>query len=235
MNLLEVQSVVAGYSARDQILKGLDFRVADGEIVCIVGPNGAGKSTLLKTIAGLLKPSEGTITLRGRSIAGLRAREVTARGVAFVPQEHNVFPTMTVRENLEMGGFADPKGAPGRIPGILERFPALGRKRRQAARTLSGGERQLLAMGMALVVAPSLLLLDEPSAGLSPVAAQALFRDILAINADGVTVALVEQNAHDAMAVSHRAYVLVDGRNRAEGPAAILAADPEIRRTFLGG
>ena len=230
-----MRAVVAGYSPNDQILKGLDFSVGEGEIVCIIGPNGAGKSTLLKTVAGLLAPSEGSITLRGHSIAGLRAREVTGRGVAYVPQEHNVFPTMTVRENLEMGGFADPAGARRRLDGVMQRFPVLGRKRHQAARTLSGGERQLLAMGMALTVAPFLLLLDEPSAGLSPVAAQGLFRDIQAINAGGVTIALVEQNAHDALAISHRAYVLVDGRNRADGSAAVLAADPEIRRVFLGG
>lgn len=233
--LLAVQDLVAGYSANDQILKGLNFSVAAGEIVCIVGPNGAGKSTLLKAVAGLLAPSAGSIMLGGRSLLGLRAREVTRRGVAYVPQEHNVFPTMTVRENLEMGGYADPGGAARRIDGVMQRFPALGAKRRQAARTLSGGERQILAMGMALMVEPTLLLLDEPSAGLSPVAAQGLFRDIQAINAEGVAVALVEQNALEAMAIAHRAYVLVDGRNSRDGPADAVAADPDIRRIFLGG
>ena len=235
MSLLAVAGLVAGYSARDQILKGLDFSVDQGEIVCVIGPNGAGKSTLLKAIAGLLTPSAGSIMLGGRSLLGLRAREVTGRGVAYVPQEHNVFPTMTVRENLEMGGYADPRGIGRRVDGVMQRFPVLARKRRQAARTLSGGERQILAMGMALMVAPVLLLLDEPSAGLSPVAAQELFRTIQAIGAEGVTVALVEQNAGEALAIAHRGYILVDGRNRSDGPAAALAADPEIRRIFLGG
>jgi branched-chain amino acid transport system ATP-binding protein len=159
---------------------------------------------------------------------------VTNLGVAYVPQEQNVFPSMTVRENLEMGGYAD-RNAAGRLDRVMQRFPVLGKKRRQPARTLSGGERQILAMGMALMVQPKLLLLDEPSAGLSPVAAQGLFRDIRAINADGVTIALVEQNAHEALAISDRAAILVDGRNRTQGRAADLAGDPEIRRMFLGG
>ncbi|SHI66413.1 neutral amino acid transport system ATP-binding protein [Roseomonas rosea] len=235
MGLLTVSGVVAGYSAADQILKGLDFRVDPGEIVCIVGPNGAGKSTLLKAVAGLLRPSAGSILLKDRPIAGLRPREVTKLGIAYVPQEHNVFPSMTVRENLEMGGYADPAAAARRLDGVMERFPVLGRKRRQAARTLSGGERQILAMGMALMVEPAVLLLDEPSAGLSPVAAQGLFAEIQAINRDGVAIALVEQNANDALEIAHRAYILVDGRNRSDGIARELAADPEIRRIFLGG
>ncbi len=235
MGLLSVAGVVAGYSAADHILKGIDLHVDESEIVGIIGPNGAGKSTLLKTIAGLLRPSEGAITLDGASIAGLPPPDLARRGIAYVPQENNVFPTMTVRENLEMGGYVDPKQTPRRMEAAMERFPMLGRKRRQAARTLSGGERQILAMGMALMVAPILLLLDEPSAGLSPKAAQALFADIAAINREGLAVALVEQNANEALAISHRAYVLVDGRTAATGPAQTLAADPEIRRMFLGG
>jgi branched-chain amino acid transport system ATP-binding protein len=159
---------------------------------------------------------------------------VTNLGVAYVPQEQNVFPSMTVRENLEMGGYAD-RNAAGRLDRVMQRFPVLGKKRRQAARTLSGGERQILAMGMALMVEPLVLLLDEPSAGLSPVAAERLFTDIQAINADGVAIALVEQNANEALAISRRAYILVDGRNRSEGDAGTIAADPEIRRIFLGG
>jgi branched-chain amino acid transport system ATP-binding protein len=235
MDLLTVTGVVAGYSAADQILKGLDFTVRDGEIVCIVGPNGAGKSTLLKVIFGLLRPEAGTVLLRDRSIAGLRPREITALGVAYVPQEHNIFASMTVRENLEMGGYADRTAPSARLDGIMQRFPVLGRKRRQAARTLSGGERQILAMGMALMVQPAILLLDEPSAGLSPLAAQGLFRDIQAINREGVAIALVEQNANEALEISDRAYILVDGRNSRDGDARALAADPEIRRIFLGG
>ena len=235
MGLLSVAGVVAGYSAADHILKGLDFEVGAGEIVCIVGPNGAGKSTLLKLIAGLLAPSAGSVTLDGKAVAGLPPPELARRGIAYVPQENNVFPAMTVRENLEMGGYVDPRQVPRRMEQAMERFPVLGRKRRQAARTLSGGERQLLAMGMALMVAPVLLLLDEPSAGLSPKAASELFAQIRAINGGGLAVALVEQNVHEALAISGRAYVLVDGRNAATGVASTLAADPEIRRMFLGG
>jgi branched-chain amino acid transport system ATP-binding protein len=234
MGLLTVAGVVAGYSAADQILKGVDFTLDEREIVGIIGPNGAGKSTLLKAIAGLLTPSAGSILLAGRPIAGLRPREVTALGIAYVPQEHNVFASMTVRENLEMGGYADHTGGARRMDAILQRFPMLGRKRRHAARTLSGGERQILAMAMALMVEPAVLLLDEPSAGLSPVAAQALFRDIQAINRQGVAIALVEQNANEALAIADRAYILVDGRNARDGTAESIAGDPEIRRIFLG-
>ena len=235
MGLLTVSGLVAGYSAADHILKGLDFAVNAGEIVCIIGPNGAGKSTLLKSVAGLLVPSAGSITLQDRPVAGLPPPELARRGIAYVPQEHNVFPTMTVRENLEMGGYVDPKQAPRRMEQAMQRFPVLGRKRRQAARTLSGGERQLLAMGMALMVEPILLLLDEPSAGLSPKAAQELFGEIVSTNRGGLAVALVEQNANEALAIAHRAYVLVDGRTAATGVASALAADLEIKRLFLGG
>jgi branched-chain amino acid transport system ATP-binding protein len=235
LGLLTVSGIVAGYTSADHILKGLDFNVEPGEIVCIIGPNGAGKSTLLKTVAGLLVPSEGSITLQGKTVAGLPPPDLARLGIAYVPQENNVFPTMTVRENLEMGGYVDPKNIPRRMEQAMQRFPVLGRKRRQAARTLSGGERQLLAMGMALMVAPVLLLLDEPSAGLSPKAAEELFAQIHSINQGGLAVALVEQNANEALAIADRAYVLVDGRNGATGVASTLAADPEIRRIFLGG
>jgi branched-chain amino acid transport system ATP-binding protein len=235
LGVLTVTGLVAGYSAIDQILKGVDFTVREREIVCIIGPNGAGKSTLLKAIAGLLTPSAGSILLGDRPIIGLRPREVTALGVAYVPQEHNVFASMTVRENLEMGGYADRVGVARRLDTVMQRFPVLGRKRRQAARTLSGGERQLLAMGMALMVEPVVLLLDEPSAGLSPVAAQGLFRDIQVINREGVAIVLVEQNANEALAIADRATILVDGRNARDGTAAEIAGDPEIRRIFLGG
>lgn len=235
MGLLTVSGLVAGYSAADRILKGLDFAVAAGEIACIIGPNGAGKSTLLKSIAGLLVPSEGTIMLQDRPVTGLPPPELARRGIAYVPQENNIFPTMTVRENLEMGGYVDPKQVVPRMEQAMQRFPVLGRKRSQAARTLSGGERQLLAMGMALMVAPILLLLDEPSAGLSPKAADELFLQIKSISQGGLAVALVEQNANEALAIADRAYVLVDGRNAATGDASALAADPDIRRIFLGG
>ena len=234
MGLLTAQGVVAGYGAADEILRGVDLAVEPGEIVGIIGPNGAGKSTLLKAIAGLLKPRAGTILLDGRDIAGRMPREISRLGLAYVPQEHNVFPTMSVQENLAMGGYVDPRRAKQRIDEVLARFAVLGSKRRHAARTLSGGERQILAMAMALMVEPNVLLLDEPSAGLSPVAAERLFDAILQINREGVSIAMVEQNANEALAIAHRAYLLVDGRNSRTGPARELAADPEIRRLFLG-
>jgi branched-chain amino acid transport system ATP-binding protein/neutral amino acid transport system ATP-binding protein len=233
--LLVAQGLVAGYSAADEVLKGVDLRVGEGEIVCIIGPNGAGKSTLVKTLAGLLAPSSGSILLDGRPIAGRAPREISRAGVAYVPQEQNIFPTMSVRENLEMGGFLDPRNSPRRIEQAFARFPMLARRRRVQARALSGGERQVLAMAMALMVDPTLLLLDEPSAGLSPIAAQRLFDDIVAIHRGGVSIAMVEQNAHEALTIADRAYILVDGRNHRDGAAAALAADPDIRRVFLGG
>ena len=233
--LLTAEGLVAGYTATDEILKSVDLVLNEGEIVSIIGPNGAGKSTLLKVIAGLLTPRHGEVRLRGAPIHGRRPREISALGVAFVPQEQNVFPTMTVRENLEMGGYVDPRGSHARIDAIFTRFPQLADKRRHAARTLSGGQRQILSMAMALMVEPVVLLLDEPSAGLAPGAAEKLFETILAINQDGVAIAMVEQNALEALAIAHRGYILVDGRNGTSGPAAELARDPDVRRTFLGG
>ncbi|MEQ8395982.1 ABC transporter ATP-binding protein [Thalassobaculum sp.] len=235
MGLLTVSGVVAGYSAADEILKGVDLDVNAGEIVSIIGPNGAGKSTLLKAIAGILKPSRGTIMLDGKPIHGHPPREIARHGLAFVPQEQNVFGTLSVRENLEMGGYVEPSRTAERIDGILTRFPILAEKRRQMARTLSGGQRQILAMAMALMVEPAVLLLDEPSAGLSPIAAEQLFETIVAINAEGVAIAMVEQNALQALSIAARGYILVDGRNSMTGTAADLAADPSVRRVFLGG
>jgi branched-chain amino acid transport system ATP-binding protein len=234
MGLLNVAGLVAGYSAADEILKGVDLVVDRGEIVAIIGPNGAGKSTLLKAIAGILKLKAGSITLAESRIDGRPAREISTLGIAFVPQEHNIFPTMSVAENLEIGGYVDRRGSRGKIAAILERFPMLAQKRRHAARTLSGGQRQILAMAMALMVEPTLLLLDEPSAGLSPIAAEALFATIVAINRGGVAIAMVEQNAREALGIAHRGYILVDGRNSRSGDAALLAADPEVKRLFLG-
>lgn len=235
MGTLIARAIVAGYSAADEVLKGVDLEVRSGEIACIIGPNGAGKSTLLKAIAGLIRPSRGRVELQGADITGLNARDISRRGLAYVPQEHNVFPTMSVRENLEMGGYVDPQGTERRIEAAFTRFPVLAEKRRHAARGLSGGERQMLAMAMALMVEPAVLLLDEPSAGLSPLAAEKLFESILAIHESGVSIALVEQNANEALAISDKAYILVDGRNSRTGNAKELAEDPEIRRIFLGG
>jgi branched-chain amino acid transport system ATP-binding protein len=235
VTLLAVESVVAGYSPTEEILKGVDLAADVGEIVSVIGPNGAGKSTLLKVVAGLLRPHRGAVRLREAAIHGRLPREISALGVAFVPQEQNVFPTLTVRENLEMGGYVDGRGARAKIDAIFARFPVLADKRRQAARTLSGGQRQMLAMAMALMVAPALLLLDEPSAGLAPRAAEQLFDTIVAVNRDGVAIVMVEQNALEALAIAHRGYILVDGRNSRSGPAPALARDPDVRRIFLGG
>jgi branched-chain amino acid transport system ATP-binding protein len=232
--LLDVRDIVAGYGRGDEILKGVQLTVEANEIVAIIGPNGAGKSTLLKTIAGLLHPVRGSILLRGEPIHALSPGEVARRGVAFVPQEQNIFATLSVRENLEMGGWLDPSATRQRIDDVFARFPLLAERRSRAARTLSGGQRQVLAMAMALMVQPVLLLLDEPSAGLSPIAAETLFDTIRQINRDGIAIAMLEQNAAQALEIADRASILVDGRNNRDGAAAALAADPEIRRIFLG-
>src|SRR5476649_44670 len=188
MTLLAATDLVAGYGRGDEILKGVNLTVAPREIVAIIGPNGAGKSTLLKTIAGLLHPSSGIILLDGQPIHTLSPRAIARGGVAFVPQEANIFPTLTVRENLEIGGFLDPTHIRARIEAAFARFPIMAEKRHRAARTLSGGQRQVLAMATALMVAPRLLLLDEPSAGLSPVAAETLFDTIGDIHRGGTSI-----------------------------------------------
>jgi branched-chain amino acid transport system ATP-binding protein len=235
MTLLAVTDLRGGYGAADEIVRGAALRVEPGEIVALIGPNGAGKSTLLKLIAGLLRPRAGQVRLKEREIAGLAAPDISRLGLSFVPQERNVFGTMTVAENLEMGGFLDRAHLKQRIGELYERFPMLADKRRAAARTLSGGQRQILAMAMALMNAPDLLLLDEPTAGLSPRAAEELFGTIVALNQGGVAILMVEQNALEALSVSARAYVLVQGRAEREGVAAELAADPTVRDLFLGG
>ncbi|WP_270936744.1 ABC transporter ATP-binding protein [Falsiroseomonas oryzae] len=234
--LLEVEGLVGGYGAADEILKGITVALAPARMAAIVGPNGAGKSTLLKAIAGILKPKAGAIRLEGAPLTGLPPRGIAARGVAFVPQEANIFASLTVRENLEMGGYLEPRArVNARIDSLYARFPVLAEKRRRAARTLSGGQRQILAMAMALMVEPKLLLLDEPSAGLSPKAAEFLFDSIAAIHAEGTAILMVEQNALEALSIAEDGIVLVDGRVARTGPAAALAADPEVRRLFLGG
>ncbi|MEM0906565.1 MAG: ABC transporter ATP-binding protein [Pseudomonadota bacterium] len=232
--ILDVKDVTAGYTSADMILKGVSITAAEGEIVAIIGPNGAGKSTLLKAICGELTPTAGAILVEGQDLAGARPREIAQHGVAYVPQEANVFPSMSVRENLEIGAFIDPNGASQKIETLFERFPMLKEKRRDAARTLSGGQRQLLAMAIAMMVEPRLLLLDEPSAGLSPVAATGMFETITEIAGGGVAVVLVEQNALEALDLADRAYILSAGQNLTSGNAKELAADPDIRRTFLG-
>ena len=233
--MLSVSNVVAGYGAHDEVLKGVGMTVAEHELVVLIGPNGAGKSTLLKAIAGFLKPREGAITFEGKPIGGLRPREITRQGVAFVPQEANVFPSLTIEANLEIGGYVDRAATKERMQAAYGRFPILAERRRQEARTLSGGQRQMLAMAMALMAAPRLMLLDEPSAGLSPAAAQELFALIKDLHREGMTVIMVEQNALDALEIADRGYLLVDGSNARDGDARALAADAEVRHAFLGG
>jgi branched-chain amino acid transport system ATP-binding protein len=235
MTMLAVDNVVAGYGAHDEVLKGIGLTVAEGEMVVLIGPNGAGKSTLLKSIAGFLKPRAGAIAFEGRPIQGLKPREITRSGLAFVPQEANVFPSLSVEANLEMGGYVDRRATKDRMRDVFARFPVLAERRTQDARTLSGGQRQVLAVAMALMAAPRLMLLDEPSAGLSPTASAELFALVKSLHDDGMTVVMVEQNALDALEIADRAYLLVDGRNAREGAARALAADAEVRHAFLGG
>jgi len=233
--MLSVTDLVTGYGAHDEVLKGVAITVAERELVVLIGPNGAGKSTLLKSIAGFLKPREGAITFEGEAIGGLRPREITRQGIAFVPQEANVFGSLSVEANLEMGGYVDRRATKERIKAAFARFPVLAERRAQEARTLSGGQRQMLAVAMALMAAPRLMLLDEPSAGLSPAASAELFSLIKGLHAEGMTVVMVEQNALDALAIADRGYLLVDGSNAREGRAGTLAADAEVRHAFLGG
>jgi branched-chain amino acid transport system ATP-binding protein/neutral amino acid transport system ATP-binding protein len=232
--VLSATGVVAGYGGADEILKGVDFSIAPGEIACIVGPNGAGKSTLLKTIAGLLIPKHGTVSLVGDDITGQLPRDIARRGLAYVPQEHNIFATLTVRENLEIGSYLETEGIEARIAQAFARFPVLGSKRRHAARTLSGGERQMLAMAMAMVVEPRVLLLDEPSLGLAPQLVEQLYADLARLRDDGFTILLVDQMANLAHGVADRAYVLRTGAIVHHGSAAELRHDDALLRAYLG-
>jgi ABC-type branched-subunit amino acid transport system ATPase component len=234
--VLSAEGVVAGYFADVPILDGVNVTVAPGEMVTIVGPNGAGKSTLLKAVIGLLKPWEGTVRLRGEEITGRKPHAIVADGCGYVAQRQNVFPTMTVAENLELGSLALREGTPAtRLEEIYALFPRLQERRRQLAGTLSGGERQLLALARSLMAGPDVLLLDEPSAGLAPMAIDLIFEKIAEINASGVAILIVEQNARRALAMSHRGYVLDTGRNRFEGPGPELLADPKVVDLYLGG
>lgn len=227
--------MVGGYSAAEQILKGASLRVESGEIVTIIGPNGAGKSTLLKAVAGLLAVSAGTIRFAGRDVTGEDALGRARRGLSFVPQERNVFGTLTVAENLSISAFLHPGHAKRQADAMYARYPLLASRRRALARTLSGGQRQILAVAMGLMTEPSLLLLDEPTAGLSPKAADELFSAVIDLNESGMPILMVEQHAIEALQISTRGYVLVAGRDSAEGAGPALAIDPEIRRLFLGG
>jgi ABC-type branched-subunit amino acid transport system ATPase component len=232
--LLEVRDLAAGYGDTD-ILRGLSLEVGDGELIAVIGPNGAGKSTLLKTLAGLVRPRGGRITLGGADVTGAGTRRIVEGGLCYVPQEANVFASLTVWENLAIGAWMAAGALDDRARQVVELFPILAQRRRARAGTLSGGERQMLAMAMALMVEPRLLLLDEPSAGLAPALQRLVFDRVREINARGLGILLVEQNARESLALCHRAYVLAMGQVRAEGPGPVLRDDPEIRRLYLGG
>jgi ABC-type branched-subunit amino acid transport system ATPase component len=232
--LLEIDGLHAGYGDHE-ILRGVGLRVEEGEIVAIIGPNGAGKSTLLKTIAGLLSPREGAGAVPRRADRRRAARAIIRRGLCYVPQEANVFAGLSVEDNLVIGGWAATRAPADRAAAVSALFPVLAERRRQRAGSLSGGERQMLAIAMALMVEPALLLLDEPSAGLAPALQRLIFDRIRDINARGVGIVLVEQNARESLRLCRRGYVLVMGQTRAEGPGDELLADPEIRRAYLGG
>jgi branched-chain amino acid transport system ATP-binding protein len=232
--LLYTEDVVAGYVPEVDILTGVSVKVHEGEIVTVIGPNGAGKSTLIKTIFGLLRLRGGLVQLRGEDITGLRPHAIARRGMSYVPQLDNVFPSLTVEENLQMGALSG-DGVREQIERMYGIFPRLGERSRQTAGTMSGGERQMVAMARALMPEPQVLLLDEPSAGLAPAFVEAIFEKIEEINRHGVTIVMVEQNAHRALAMSNRGYVLDLGQDRFEGPGRQLLEDPKVAELYLGG
>jgi len=234
MTLLSVDAIHAGYGGMN-ILNGVSIQIDAGDIGVIVGPNGAGKSTALKAIFGLLTVSEGTIHLNADNITNRAPEKLVKDGMAFVPQEHNVFETLTVHENLEMGAFTRRDDFSGRLDHIYEIFPPLKEKRQQPAGELSGGQRQMVAIGRALMVDPKLLLLDEPTAGLSPLFMGEIFDRVIAINKSGVGILMVEQNAKQALAIAHRGFVLAAGRNRFTDTGRNLLGNPEVAKSFLGG
>ncbi len=234
MSVLELKSVVGGYGDT-QILHGVSIHVDPGEIVVIIGPNGAGKSTALKAVFGLLRLASGQVLLDGEDITNTPPEQVVRRGVCYVPQTSNIFPSLTVQENLEMGAFVREDDFKPRLREIYDLFPPLAEKRRQPAGTLSGGQRQMVAMGKALMLEPKVLLLDEPTAGLSPKFRGEIFAIVKAINATATPILIVEQNAKQALNFADRGYVLVDGRNKTEGSGHDLLNDPEVAEMFLGG
>ncbi len=232
--LLRAENIVAGYLPGVNILNGCSLVLHPGELVGIIGPNGAGKSTLLKALFGLVGIRSGTLTLQGDDITNLRADALVRRGVGFVPQTNNVFPSLTIEENLQMGVFQTPAKFAERLEVVLHLFPELVKRRKQRAGALSGGERQMVAMARALMPEPSVLLLDEPSAGLSPVRQDEAFLRTRRINKAGVSVVIVEQNARRALQICDRAYVLDQGRNAYSGPGRELMHDPKVIELYLG-
>jgi len=234
MPLIELKHVVGGYGGAP-ILNGVDIAIEQSDIGVIVGPNGAGKSTTLKAIFGLLKVTGGTITFAGEEITNSLPDRLVPKGLSFVPQEKNVFTSMSVEENLEMGAFTRRDDFSDTMAWVYQMFPVLKEKRRQPAGELSGGQRQMVAMGRALMSKPRLLMLDEPSAGLSPRYVIEIFETIVRVNKEGVGILMVEQNARQALAFASRGFVLANGQNRFTGTGPELIADPEVARSFLGG
>ncbi len=234
--LLQANEIHSGYGKLD-ILHGVSLEVKPQELVCVIGPNGAGKSTALKTILGLLHPKSGKILFDGREITGLRPDQILSLGLAYVPQGRIVFPQMTVRENLEMGAYIEtnPVKVDGALDMVYSLFPILAERCYQKAGTLSGGEQQMLAIGRSLMTAPKMILLDEPSLGLSPKFVTMIYDKLLGMKRSGYTLMVVEQNALKALSVSDRAYVLELGRNRFTGTGQALLNDPEVKRLYLGG
>ena len=234
MPLIEVKNVIGGYGGAP-ILNGVNISIEQSDIGVIVGPNGAGKSTTLKAIFGLLKVTGGSVSFEGEEITNSLPDKLVPKGLSFVPQEKNVFTSMTVQENLEMGGFIRRDDITGTLNEIFAMFPMLAEKRKQPAGELSGGQRQMVAMGRALMSKPKLLMLDEPSAGLSPKYVLEIFEHIVTVNKAGVGILMVEQNARQALAFASKGFVLASGANRFSGTGAELIADPEVAKSFLGG
>lgn len=232
--LVEAKGLVAGYLPGVNILNGCDLYATEGELVGIIGPNGAGKSTLLKALFGLVKIREGSVTLKGAEITNKRADELVNLGIGFVPQTNNVFPSLTIQGNLEIGAFQAMEKFQERADYVMELFPTLAKRRNQKAGSLSGGERQMVAMARALMMNPSVLLLDEPSAGLSPALQDEVFILVRKINQTGVTVIIVEQNARRCLQIVDRGYVLDQGKNAYEGTGKSLAVDPKVVELYLG-
>ena len=234
MSFLSGENMVGGYGGAD-ILKGCSIDVNEGEIAVIVGPNGAGKSTAMRALLGMLDLKQGSVQFRGNDISSLSPQDRIAEGIAFVPQTSNVFTSMTVFENLEMGAFLRNDDIAETVEQIYELFPILAQKKDQLAGELSGGQRQQVAVGRALMSRPAVLMLDEPTAGVSPIVMDELFDRILEVRQTGVAILMVEQNARQALGIADRGFVLVIGENRHTDTGAALLADPEVRRSFLGG
>lgn len=232
--LVRADNLVAGYLPGVNILNGCDLYANEGELVGIIGPNGAGKSTLLKAMFGLVKVWSGSVHLNGEEITGLRADQLVKQGIGFVPQNNNVFPSLTIEENLQMGAIQIPERYDERFEFVTDLFPALKERRKQRAGSLSGGERQMVAMSRALMMDPKVLLLDEPSAGLSPALQDEVFVRVREINRTGVTVIMVEQNARRCLQIVDRGYVLDQGKNAYTGTGKSLANDPKVIELYLG-